>query len=117
MEIEALSVRFMSPDPTEWRVHYAENDASYRKTKRLLRKYSRVAWQSHTCSRCNTDIRWGDYYDAEVWLHTGVGAGRKKNRIVTHKYHLDPMCPDMKEFEDEMLYEAELEDERDVDAA
>ncbi|MEY4731236.1 MAG: hypothetical protein RL681_182 [Candidatus Parcubacteria bacterium] len=87
--------------------------------RRVLREYSRVAWNEHMCDLCGSPILPGDYYDGIVQVDTydPPRAGMRK-RFHVGKYHNSPYCPDdffdlEKEFlkEEENVDEAELEDD------
>lgn len=84
------------------------NDDSYKGYCRLLRSYSRVAWQHHDCDFCDEPISPGDMYDG--WVHVEVESGRKRFYVVRKHY---PECPkDLRNMEEEMYCEWEREERR-----
>ncbi len=82
----------------EWGEVLADNDESYKEYTRLLRSFTRMAWQSHDCSFCKEGISPGEWYWCEVFVSHQDG----KKRFYVIKKH-DPVCPkDLQDIEEEM---------------
>ncbi len=91
-------------DATDWGYPSEANDLNYKEYTRQLRRYDRVAWQTHDCSYCNEPIRAGDWYEACVYVSKKPG---QKSRVWVEKRHY-PECPDrLREYEEEARQEWE----------
>lgn len=91
----------------EWGGPVPENDQHYKQYCRLLRSFTRMAWQSHTCSFCDEGISPGEWYWCEVWVSIEDG----KKRLYVFKKH-DPVCPRELRDEEEMVRRENEREER-----
>lgn len=96
---------------------YPENDDTYTRYIRLLRKYDRfMPYTHHRCWACGKTIEAGTWYEAFVYVARPavfVHFLKKKATFWVEKRHY-PECPDrLREFEEEMLAE---QDRRDREA-
>ncbi len=89
----------------------ADNDDTYKRYRRTLRSYDRMAWQYHDCDHCKESISPGDWYQAYVNVsHPPQLVRGKKKRLWVEKHHY-PECPDrLRDFEEEMKREWERRD-------
>lgn len=95
----------------DYRRNYPDNDDSYKRYRRLLRKYDRfMPFFPHTCWACRKRI--DDWYEAYVYTARPAVFIEMLGREVTfwvEKYHY-PECPDrLREFEEEMYARQEEE--------
>ncbi len=99
----------LDPNPGEFGELFADNDESYREYLRLLRNFSRMAWQWHDCSYCREGIHAGEWYSCEIWVEKKLN--EKPHFFVTKRH--DPVCPkDLRDMEEEMEREFEREDQK-----
>lgn len=90
----------------EWGPLPADNDESYKEYTRLLRSFTRMAWDHHDCSFCKEGISPGEWYWCEI--HVSLEDGKKKFYVI--KKH-DPVCPDeLRDMEEQRERELDREE-------
>ena len=88
----------LNVDEMEWGPPPADNDESYKEYTRMLRSFTRMAWEPHHCSFCNEGISSGEWYWCEIFVSKKNG---KKKFYVVKKH--DPVCPkELRDMEEEM---------------
>jgi hypothetical protein len=74
---------------------------------RILREYERVAQETHFCDRCCEYIEPGDVYSGSIMIRP-KSAGRKGSYLIVVKVHVEPLCEEPPDPEEEEWLEDDL---------